>query len=188
MENFFIGFIIVYLGHSMIIRNNFLKIKGNLAWDIWSSLNISIPKTCAIVLLQRVVSETFSPKLIFQDRKCALESSRLQALDLMNIIHRLASPAPSPRWTTVKGLFMSLGAAYMWNRGGNPSLELRLRGPYLRICPHRWHRCVSPEIRDWWMGSSCFQSQADLVRAWCPQSCWHCWPHLAARDANENIE
>lgn len=86
----------MYFGHSVIIRNNFLKIKGNLAWDTWSSLNISIPNTRAIVLLQRVVSETFSPKLIFQDRKCVLESSRLQALDPMNIIHRLASPRPAP--------------------------------------------------------------------------------------------
>lgn len=86
----------MYLGHSVIIRNNFLKIKVNLAWDIWSSLNISIPNTRAIVLLQRVVSETFSPKLIFQDRKYVLESSRLQALDPMNIIYRLASPRPAP--------------------------------------------------------------------------------------------
>lgn len=35
---------------------------------------------------------------------------------------------------------------------------------YLRIYPHRWHRCVSPEIRGWLMGSSCFQSQEAPVR------------------------
>lgn len=83
----------MYLGHSMIIRNTFLKIKENLAWDIWSSLNISIPNMHTIVLLQRVVSETFPWKPIFQDRKCVLESSRLQALDPMNNIY---SSAPGP--------------------------------------------------------------------------------------------
>lgn len=55
---------------------------------------------------------------------------------------------------------------------------------HLRICPHRWHRCVSPANRGWLMDSSCFQSQEALVRAWCPLKCWHCWPHLAAREKN----
>lgn len=175
----------MYLGHSVIIRNNFLKIKGNLAWDIWSSLNISIPNTHAIVLLQRVVSETFSPKLIFQDRKCVLESSRLQALDPMNIIHRLAFP-PQPPLDHHKESFHVTGCCIHGAEEGTLLWNSVSGDPYLRICPHRWHRCVSPETRGWWMGSSCFQSQADLVRAWCPQSCWHCWPHLAARDASEN--
>lgn len=48
----------------MMTRNNFLKIKENLAWGIGSSLKASIPDMYATVLLQRGDAETFPLKLI----------------------------------------------------------------------------------------------------------------------------